>query len=207
MRKILIALLVVTMASSVMIAGCSNKSEDKNTSSGNSIASEESSSLSESSTEDSSSSFDSDSSKSESISSDSNEATDGDFVWEDGKYITDLSEEGAKKKEIVIPKKCQMFMMSDFQSGNFGDNDNLESIIFESDDIKDLPSGCFINDINLKKVELPEKLKKISEGARRRYRFNDFEMASWKISQLPRVKKPVGGKTAARINSSARVAE
>lgn len=129
MKKILIALLVVTMASSVMIAGCSNKSEDKNTSSGNSIASEESSSLSESSTEDSSSSFDSDSSKSESISSDSNEATDGDFVWEDGKYITDLSEEGAKKKEIVIPKKCQMFMMSDFQSGNFGDNDNLESII------------------------------------------------------------------------------
>ena len=52
-----------------------------------------------------------------------------------------------------------------------------------------------------------KKLKKISEGARRRYRFNDFEMASWKISQLPRVKKPVGGKTAARINSSARVAE
>lgn len=164
MKKILIALLVVTMASSVMIAGCSNKSEDKNTSSGNSIASEESSSLSESSTEDSSSSFDSDSSKSESISSDSNEAADGDFVWEDGKYITDLSEEGAKKKEIVIPKKCQMFMMSDFQSGNFGDNDNLESIIFESDDIKDLPSGCFINDINLKKVKLPEKLKKISEN-------------------------------------------
>ena len=33
MKKILIALLVVTMASSVMIAGCSNKSEDKNTSS------------------------------------------------------------------------------------------------------------------------------------------------------------------------------
>lgn len=87
MKKILIALLVVTMASSVMIAGCSNKSEDKNTSSGNSIASEESSSLSESSTEDSSSSFDSDSSKSESISSDSNEATDGDLY---GKTVSIL---------------------------------------------------------------------------------------------------------------------
>lgn len=167
MKKILIALLVVTMASSAMIAGCSNKSDDKNTSSDNSIISEESSkslNSSESSTENSSSNSDSDSSKPESISSDSNKATDEDFVWEDGKYITDLSEEGAKKKEIVIPKKCQMFMMSDFQSGNFGDNDNLESIIFESDDIKDLPSGCFINDINLKKVKLPEKLKKISEN-------------------------------------------
>lgn len=40
-----------------------------------------------------------------------------------------------------------------------------------------------------------KKLKKISEGALRPYRFNDFEMASWKISQLPRAKqKPVAGK-------------
>lgn len=40
-----------------------------------------------------------------------------------------------------------------------------------------------------------KNLKKISEGALRPYRFNDFEMASWKISQLPRVKhKAAAGK-------------
>lgn len=164
MKKILIALLVVTMASSVMIAGCSNKTDDKNSSSDNSIVSEESSKSSESSTEDSSSSFDSDSSKSESISSDSNEATDGDFVWEDGKYITDLSEEGAKKKEIVIPEKCQKLKIRDLSTDSkFSNNENLESVIFKSENIKSLPDGLFDSDKNLKKVELPKSLKKVSE--------------------------------------------
>lgn len=168
MKKILIALLVVTMASSAMIAGCSNKSDDKNTSSDNSIVSEESSKLSdssESSTENSSSNSDSDldSSKSESISSDSNEATDGDFVWENN-YITNLSEDGAKKKEIVIPEKCEKLKIRDLSTDSkFSNNENLESVIFKSENIKSLPDGLFDSDTNLKKVELPKSLKKLPE--------------------------------------------
>lgn len=163
MKKILIALLVLTMASSAMIAGCSNK-DDNNISSDNSASQKTSEASTESSSSGSTSSESEDTDSSILENLDGNEATDGDFVWQDGKYITDLSEEGAKKKEIVIPEKCQMFMMSDFQSGNFSNNDNLESIIFESENIKDLPAACFMYDVNLKKVELPKNLKKISEN-------------------------------------------
>ena len=160
MKKILIALLAVTMASSVMIAGCSNKSDDKDTSLDNSIVSEESSTENSSSNSDS----DLDSSKSESISSDSNKATDGDFVWQDEKYIKDLSEEGAQKKEIVIPEKCQEIKIKNLSTDNyFTGNENLESIIFKSENMTSLPRGLFDSDINLKTVELPKNLKKIPE--------------------------------------------
>ena len=148
MKKILIVLLAVTMASSVMIAGCSNKSDDTSSTSN-------STSQTDSSSEDNTLS-------SEDL--EDNQKVEGDFVWEDDKYIVDLSESGANKKDIVIPKNCQMFLMTDYQSGKFKSNDNLESIVFESDDVKDLPSGCFMSDINLKKVELPKKLKKIPEA-------------------------------------------
>lgn len=152
MRKRSIALFVLTIVSSAMIAGCSNKTND------NSVLSQ----TSEESAATTSGSETTDTYNSE--NADVGETTDGDFVWEDGKYIKDLSEEGVKKKEIVIPENCQMFMMSDFQSGNFSGNDNLESIIFESEHIEDLPAACFWGDVNLKKVELPKNLKRISEN-------------------------------------------
>lgn len=163
MKKILIALLVLTMASSAMIAGCSNK-DDNNISSDNSASQKTSEASTESSSSGSTSSESEDTDSSILENLDGNEATDGDFVWQNGKYITDLSEEGAKKKEIVIPEKCQKIKVKNFATDNsFSNNKNLESITFNSEYIKDLPKGFFDSDINLKNVELPKNLKKIPE--------------------------------------------
>ena len=153
MKKILIVLLAVTMASSVMIAGCSNKSDDT------------SSTSSSTSQTDSSSSEDASSEDNTSLSEDldDNEKVDGDFVWQDDKYITNLSEEGAKKKELVIPENCQAIFAEAYSDSKFCYNSNLESIKFESDQITELPNKFFMNDTSLEKVELPKKLTEIPD--------------------------------------------
>ncbi|MDD6489574.1 MAG: leucine-rich repeat domain-containing protein [Clostridia bacterium] len=157
MKKILIVLLAVAMVSSVVMTGCSNTTGGESSSSNSNSVSQVTSSVE-------SSSSSSDSTLSGTESSANGETTDGDFVWQDGKYITNLSDEGATKKEIVIPENCQMIMINDLSiDSKFHNNENLESIEFESENIKSLPQGFFNGDINLKKVELPKNLKKIPE--------------------------------------------
>ena len=81
-------------------------------------------------------------------------------------HLVNLSKEAAKKSEIVIPKNCIDLRIDDWASGEdnyFSENDNLESVVFESENIKNLPDGLFVYDNNLKTVQLPKNLKRISE--------------------------------------------
>lgn len=71
-----------------------------------------------------------------------------------------------KKSEIVIPENCIDLRIDDWASGEdnyFSENDNLESVVFESENIKNLPDGLFVHDKKLKTVQLPKNLKRISE--------------------------------------------
>lgn len=80
--------------------------------------------------------------------------------------LVNLSKEAAKKSEIVIPKNCIDLRIDDWASGEdnyFSENDNLESVVFESENIKNLPDGLFVHDKSLKTVQLPKNLKRISE--------------------------------------------
>lgn len=146
MKKIIISLLLLTMGFGALGTGCSSNKNDESSSSSVSSTSSESS----------------DNSSSENLSS--NEELDSDFIWEEGKYITDLSEEGKKKKDIVIPKNCKNILISTISSASgtgFRNNDNIESISFESEDVTDLPDFFLQGDTNLKSVEIPKKLNVI----------------------------------------------
>lgn len=143
MKKIIISLLLLTMGFGALGTGCSSIKNDESSSSSVSSTSSESS----------------DNSSSENLSS--NEELDSDFIWEEGKYITDLSEEGKKKKDIVIPENCQNILISTIGSASgtgFNNNDNIESISFESEYVTYLPDFFLQLDTNLKSVEIPKKL-------------------------------------------------
>lgn len=153
MKKIIIALLVLTMGFAVIGTGCSDKKDDN----------------SSSSTSYSSSTVSNGDSSSSDLSSDSN--LDSDFKWEDGKYIVGLSDQGKKKKSITIPENCQSIMITNSsaarsltkkgENNGFNGNELLESISFESDTITSLPGFMFQDDTNLSEVKLPKNLKKI----------------------------------------------
>lgn len=156
MKKIIIAILVLTMGFVVIGTGCSGKNDDSSSSS----TSGNSSTVS----------------KSDSSSSDIsvNDSLDSDFVWEDGKYIVGLSEQGKKKKNITIPENCNYIMIQESEaaksSSRSGDENNgfnnsevLESVTFSSDAdlITSIPGFMFRDDVNLKVVNLPKNLNSI----------------------------------------------
>ncbi|MGN1468174.1 MAG: leucine-rich repeat domain-containing protein [Ruminococcus sp.] len=148
MKKIISALLTITMMFALIATGCSSNS-------GSSTSSETSSNTS------------SNSSSSETSGGAENANLDSDFVWEEGKYIVDLSEEGQKKKEIVIPENCQNIMISTTKSASgtgFNNNDNIESISFKNTKLTLLPSFLLQFDTNLSNIELPDTLKKIPKN-------------------------------------------
>lgn len=150
MKKIIIALLVLTMGFAVMGTGCSDKKDDNS-----------SSNTSNSSSSD--------------LSSDSNSDSnlDSDFKWEDGKYIVGLSDQGKKKKSITIPENCQSIMITNSESAKsylhskdnngFNSNELVESIAFNSETVTSLPKFMFQDDTNLSEIKLPKNLKKIDE--------------------------------------------
>lgn len=156
MKKIIIALLVLTMGFAIIGTGCSSKNDDSSssdTSSSSSTVSKSDSSSSDLSVDDS---------------------LDSDFVWEDGKYIVGLSEQGKKKKKITIPENCNYIMIQDSEAANsssksgdenngFNNSEVLESVTFSSDAdlITSLPGFMFRDDVNLKEVILPKNLKSI----------------------------------------------
>lgn len=150
MKKIIIALLVLTMGFAVIGTGCSDKKDDNS-----------SSNTSNSSSSD--------------LSSDSNSDInlDSDFKWEDGKYIVGLSDQGKKKKSITIPENCQSIMITNSESAKsnlyskenngFNNNELVESIAFNSETVTSLPKFMFQDDTNLSEIKLPKNLKKIDE--------------------------------------------
>lgn len=150
MKKIIIALLVLTMGFAVIGTGCSDKKDDNS-----------SSNTSNSSSSD--------------LSSDSNSDgnLDSDFKWEEGKYIVGLSDQGKKKKSITIPENCQSIMITNSESAKsnlyskenngFNNNELVESIAFNSETVTSLPKFMFQDDTNLSEVKLPKNLKKIDE--------------------------------------------
>lgn len=154
MKKIIIALLVLTMGFAVFGTGCSSKNDDN----------------SSNSTSNSSSTVSKDDSSSD-VSVNSN--LDGDFKWEDDKYIVGISDQGRKKKNITIPENCQSIMITSSsaarsltkkgENNGFNGNELLESISFESDTITSLPGFMFQDDTNLSEVKLPKNLKRIDK--------------------------------------------
>lgn len=101
-----------------------------------------------------------------SVKEENGQSVDGNFVWEDGKYIVNLSDEGAGKTEIVVPQNCDDIKIKDWAGVDdnlFSNNDNIQSLFFESESIKSLPDGFLRNDKNLKNVVLPKNLKKVPE--------------------------------------------
>lgn len=155
MKKVIIALLVLTMGFAVIGTGCSDKKDDN----------------SSSNTSNSSSTVSNGDSSSSDLSSDSN--LDSDFKWEDGKYIVGLSDQGKKKKSITIPENCQSIMITNSESAKsylyskdnngFNSNELVESIAFNSETITSLPQFMFQDDTKLSEVKLPKNLKKIDE--------------------------------------------
>ena len=150
MKKIFIAsLLALTVAFGAVATGCS--SGDNSSSTDNSSSKVES--VNDSSADDSS-------------TAESGNTVDGDFVWNENGGIVNLTEDAAKKSEIVVPENCIDLDIKNMASGEdnyFAENDNLESVIFESENIKGLPKGLFYDDTNLKTVQLPKNLKRIPE--------------------------------------------
>lgn len=74
-----------------------------------------------------------------------------DFTWSDN-IITGLSESGKKKKELIIPARCNGF--SDLL---LNEDNVVEVVSFESD--RDIDLGCtFSYALNLKKISLPAEL-------------------------------------------------
>ncbi len=155
MKKIIIALLVLTMGFAVIGTGCSDKKDDN----------------SSSNTSNSSSTVSNGDSSSSDLSSDSD--LDSDFKWEDGKYIVGLSDQGKKKKSVTIPENCQSIMITNSESAKsylnykdnngFNNNELVESIAFNSETVTSLPKFMFQDDTNLSEVKLPKNLKKIDE--------------------------------------------
>lgn len=159
MKKVIIALLVLTMGFAVMGTGCSDKKDDN----------------SSSNTSNSSSTVSNGDSSSSDLSSDSNSDSnlDSDFKWEEGKYIVGLSDQGKKKKSITIPENCQSIMITNSESAKsylhskdnngFNNNELVESIAFDSETVTSLPKFMFQDDTNLSEIKLPKNLKKIDE--------------------------------------------
>lgn len=117
-----------------------------------------------------------------------NEKIDGDFIWEDGKYIAGLSEEGQKKENIIIPANCEGILLSIVALANgFNSNYNIKSISFESEEITELPNSFLLNDSNLESIELPKKLESIP---------NNFaaNCSSIKNIEIPDTVKEIGKK-------------
>ena len=117
-----------------------------------------------------SSSGDNSSSKVESVNDSSDDengnTVDGDFIWNENSCIVNLTEEASKKSEIVVPENCIDIRIDDWANGEdnyFSENDNLESVVFESEYIKSFPDGFFVYDKNLKTVQLPKNLMRISQ--------------------------------------------
>lgn len=151
MKRIFMAsLLALTVALGAVATGCSGSD---NSSSSTDKASSKVESVNDSSADDSG-------------TAEGGNSVDGDFVWDKNSCIVNLSKEAAKKSEIVIPENCIDLRIDDWASGEdnyFSENDNLESVVFESENIKNLPDGLFVHDKNLKTVQLPKNLKRISE--------------------------------------------
>ena len=154
-RIFIVSLLALTVALGAVATGCSGGN--------NSSSTDKSSSKVESVN---------DSSADDSSTAEVGGAVDGDFVWDENSCIVNLSKEAAKKSEIVIPKNCIDLRIDDWASGEdnyFSENDNLESVVFESENIKNLSAlNYFI------KFSLRIKINKQQHGFPRKccYRFS-----------------------------------
>lgn len=148
MKRIFIAsLLVMTVAFGAVATGCSGGNNSSSTDNSSSKVE----SMNDSSADDS--------------STDEN-TVDGDFIWNENSCIVNLTEAASKKSKIVVPENCIDLRIDDWASGEdnyFSENDNLESVVFESENIKSFPDGLFAYDVNLKTVQLPKSLMRISE--------------------------------------------
>ncbi len=80
------------------------------------------------------------------------------FEW-DGNYITGITEEGKKQKNIVIPARCEGFSFD----ASFM-NTEIENVSFEDDDDIELDSP-FMDAENILTVSLPKNLTTISDSA------------------------------------------
>ena len=131
MKRIFMAsLLALTVALGAVATGCSGSD---NSSSSTDKASSKVESVNDSSADDSG-------------TAEGGNSVDGDFVWDKNSCIVNLSKEAAKKSEIVIPENCIDLRIDDWASGEdnyFSENDNLESVVFESENIKNLPDAQF----------------------------------------------------------------
>ena len=186
MKRIFMAsLLALTVALGAVATGCSGSD---NSSSSTDKASSKVESVNDSSADDSG-------------TAEGGNSVDGDFVWDKNSCIVNLSKEAAKKSEIVIPENCIDLRIDDWASGEdnyFSENDNLESVVFESENIKNLPDGLFVHDKNLKRIsefcfsncesletiEIPDKVTEIKESA--------FQYSGIKEIKLPESVTTVG---------------
>ncbi len=81
--------------------------------------------------------------------------SENDYIW-DGNLIKGLSDEGAKKKVLIIPKRCEGFEEKIFAARE----NTVKKVSFESD--KDIPlGGVFSCTSSIEQVILPRELAMI----------------------------------------------
>lgn len=112
------------------------------------------------------------------------------FIINDGVEIVELSEEGAKQKELVIPENITSIDNRAFAPEYFDQgisNDILEKVTFQNpncqlstrsfadctalkevvlpENLVEIPKSCFEHCTNLKKIEIPDSVISIDETA------------------------------------------